>query len=107
MGKIPGWRVVSEETLTDSIIIDGGPDVQWVDGVKYVPNDGSESLQKLWDEYMELVWQDYHHHTAVGKGGKRRGVVSDGYDAIRILKELGKLDEDGHMTEETKRERGR
>lgn len=105
---IPGWKKISKAEVYDEMVVgDTCIAPQEVGGCLYVPDAGGGSLQKLWDEYMELVWQDYHHHTAVGDGGKRRGVVSDGDDAIRILREWGKLDAGGHITEETKRERGR
>ncbi len=97
--KIPGWKEVSKKDAV-GFGYDGkllAPQV--VDGKWYIPDEGGSSLQKLWDEYIELVWSDYHFHTFAGKGGKRFGVVSDGDIAIRVLKECGKLDEDGNKTE--------
>lgn len=95
---IPGWKRVSK------LIGLQMDESQQVDGSWYIPEDGAQSLQKLVDEWMEELWSAYHFHTYVGKGGERVGVVSDGKHALRILKEWGKVDEQGHVKVEPEEE---
>lgn len=94
--EIPGWEPI---VPTNNGVVFISRVSQLVDGVWYDPKN-SGSLQKLVDEWEELLWSDYHFHTFVGNGGQRFGVVSDGTHAIRILKEWGKLDAKGNIIEE-------
>lgn len=94
MREIPGWKQIPSRPKIGTAMYG-----QEVDGKWYIPDDGTASLQKLVDEWMEHLWSDYRSHTFVGKDGQRFGVISDGDHAIRILREWGKLDKKGNIIE--------
>lgn len=98
--KIPGWKPVSNEEVQAAVTAGELP-YQQVNGQWYEMESGpANSLQKLVDEWIDGLWFKYHHGTATRNDGTVYGYVSDGVEAVRILKEFGLLDERGRVIEQ-------